>query len=269
MFKNIKYNFGITFLIITLLLLTSCSTKNISETSSDTATNSSSSEFGKSKNAESEYMGNTESRKFGASTSNNKNTPDNTPSFSNENSNNPSESDNSHNNPISSSGKTHSQNSLGNNNTDSAQDYNTDDNTDVLDTTQNNSDAEHSTCSLIIDCSSAVKSEKLSAKLLNVLPSDGIIYTNQNLEFEDGESAFDLLNRITRQNGIPMEFSSSLTSGSKYIQGINSLYEFDCGETSGWTYKVNGISPNYGCDSYTVNPDDTIIFCYVTSYEDF
>ena len=33
---------------------------------------------------------------------------------------------------------------------------------------------------------------------------------------------------------------------SVYIEGINNLYEFDCGELSGWMYKVNGWFPNYG-----------------------
>lgn len=30
---------------------------------------------------------------------------------------------------------------------------------------------------------------------------------------------------------------------SAYIEGINNLYEFDCGELSGWMYKVNGLVP--------------------------
>ena len=34
---------------------------------------------------------------------------------------------------------------------------------------------------------------------------------------------------------------------SAHIEGINNLYEFDCGELSGWMYKVNGWFPNYGC----------------------
>lgn len=49
---------------------------------------------------------------------------------------------------------------------------------------------------------------------------------------------------------------------SYYIEGINHLYEFDCGNESGWMYKVNGWFPNYGCSSYTLQGGDTIVWCY-------
>ena len=37
---------------------------------------------------------------------------------------------------------------------------------------------------------------------------------------------------------------------SYYVEGINQLYEFDCGKNSGWMYSVNGEYPNYGASSY-------------------
>lgn len=39
---------------------------------------------------------------------------------------------------------------------------------------------------------------------------------------------------------------------SAYIEGINNLYEFDCGSLSGWMYKVNEWFPNYGCSRYVL-----------------
>ena len=49
---------------------------------------------------------------------------------------------------------------------------------------------------------------------------------------------------------------------SAYIEGINNLYEFDCGELSGWMYSVNDWYPNYGCSCYTVQPGDVICWVY-------
>ena len=49
---------------------------------------------------------------------------------------------------------------------------------------------------------------------------------------------------------------------SAYIEGINNLYEFDCGELSGWMYKVNGWFPNYGCSRYQLKEGDVIEWVY-------
>ena len=63
-----------------------------------------------------------------------------------------------------------------------------------------------------------------------------------------------------------MEFKSN-TAGplciySYYVEGINNLYEFDCGEQSGWMYAVNGWYPNYGCSAYTLSDGDVIGWAY-------
>ena len=54
----------------------------------------------------------------------------------------------------------------------------------------------------------------------------------------------------------------NLMYDSSYIEGINHLYEFDCGKESGWMYKVNDWFPNYGCSAYTVESGDNIVWCY-------
>ena len=40
------------------------------------------------------------------------------------------------------------------------------------------------------------------------------------------------------------------------------MYEFDCGQYSGWMYRVNGWYPNYGCSSYDVEDGDNIEWKY-------
>ena len=49
---------------------------------------------------------------------------------------------------------------------------------------------------------------------------------------------------------------------SYYIEGLNHLYEFDCGPESGWMYKVNDWFPNYGCSAYSLKNGDKIVWCY-------
>lgn len=127
--------------------------------------------------------------------------------------------------------------------------------------TENEGSDSSNYCSFIVECNKAFESTELSQSLRDVLPKDGIIYSG-NPKFNQGESVFDLLKRLMKENGIPLEFSSSPAYGSKYIEGINSLHEFDCGELSGWTYFVNGSRPSYGCDKYIIRPGDDIRWYY-------
>ncbi len=118
-----------------------------------------------------------------------------------------------------------------------------------------------SSCAFLIDCSKALSSPNLPEKLRDALPRSGVIFSG-NVELLEGDSVFDILARVTRSGGIPMEFSSSAGFGSKYVEGINSLYEFDCGSNSGWVYFVNGVRPSVGCDKTPVNPGDDVRWYY-------
>lgn len=97
---------------------------------------------------------------------------------------------------------------------------------------------------------------------LEVLPDDGIIYPAQSVTFYEGESAFDVLLREMKNNGIHMEFVMTPIYNSNYVEGINNLYEFDCGELSGWMYKVNGWFPNYGSSRYVLEDGDVVEWVY-------
>ena len=59
-----------------------------------------------------------------------------------------------------------------------------------------------------------------------------------------------------------MECVYSANYGSVYVQGINNLYEFSCGELSGWMYRVNGVFPNYGCSKYVLKDGDVVEWVY-------
>ena len=95
-----------------------------------------------------------------------------------------------------------------------------------------------------------------------VVPQDGVIYALREVEFQDGETVFDVLARELKNNGIHIEYEYTPVYGSVYIEGIANLYEFDCGDQSGWRYKVNGKYPNYGCSSYKLKNGDRIEWIY-------
>ena len=94
------------------------------------------------------------------------------------------------------------------------------------------------------------------------IPADGVILAKTTYKGTTDNSVFDALNTLCRNNDIQLEFSYTPIYESYYIEGINYLYEFDCGSLSGWMYKVNGWFPNYGCSSYYLKDGDVIEWVY-------
>ena len=113
-----------------------------------------------------------------------------------------------------------------------------------------------------ISCETALASEELDDAIREVLPADGCILPNTRMEISEGDSVFDLLKHVCEINGIAMEFSKSPVYDSAYIEGIGHLYEFDCGNLSGWEYSVNGWYPNYGCSKAILQDGDVICWKY-------
>lgn len=94
------------------------------------------------------------------------------------------------------------------------------------------------------------------------VPSDGIILERTEYVLRPGDTVYEILDRAIRYNKIHMECIYSENYRSVYVQGINHLYEFSCGELSGWMYMVNNEFPNYGCSKYELKDGDEIIWCY-------
>ena len=88
------------------------------------------------------------------------------------------------------------------------------------------------------------------------IPSDGIILKETEVEISKGDTVYDVLAAVCKENGIL--FSANMG----YIEGINNLYETDFGDSSGWVYFVNGESPSVGCGSYELSDGDEIKWCY-------
>ena len=100
------------------------------------------------------------------------------------------------------------------------------------------------TCTISISCASILEHMELCDKeKAELVPEDGWLL-------------------VCRENKLHMEFSMTPIYNSAYIEGIGNLYEFDCGETSGWMYKVNDWFPNYGCSRYQLQNGDVVEWEY-------
>ena len=129
-------------------------------------------------------------------------------------------------------------------------------------------DAEY-TCTLSISCATILDNMDLCNKeKRELVPEDGWILKPMTVTFYEGESVFNILQRTCKQQKIHMEFENTPIYNSAYIEGINNLYEFDVGNTSGWMYKVNGWFPNYGCSRYQLQNGDVIEWVYTCDLGD-
>ncbi len=119
------------------------------------------------------------------------------------------------------------------------------------------------TCTISISCSTINDNMDLcDPAKKDLVPVDGWILRPTTVTFYEGESVFNVLQRVCKQKKIHMEFENAPIYNSAYIEGINNLYEFDVGELSGWMYKVNEWFPNYGCSRYALKDGDVICWVY-------
>lgn len=119
------------------------------------------------------------------------------------------------------------------------------------------------TCTFSIECSTILNNlSELDPDKREMVPSNGVILEPTTVTFYEGESVFDVLQRLCQEKGIHMESSWTPIYNSAYIEGIHNLYEFDCGNLSGWMYRVNGWYPNYGCSRYQLAQGDKVEWRY-------
>ena len=118
-------------------------------------------------------------------------------------------------------------------------------------------------CSLTVRCDTILNNmENLTPEKVQLVPENGTILPVIELEFSEGDTVFDVLERELKNRKIHFEFSKVSMYDSTYIEGIGNLYEFDCGNLSGWLYRVNGQVPSVGCSQYKLKNGDNIEFLY-------
>ena len=124
-----------------------------------------------------------------------------------------------------------------------------------------------SVCTISISCASILEHpDWLNMEKVDLVPADGVLLPAEEVGIEEGESVFDLLKRVCREKKIHMEFSETPLYQSAYIEGIGNLYEFDCGEGSGWMYRVNGAFPNVGCSRWMLSDGDVVEWVYTCDF---
>ena len=118
-------------------------------------------------------------------------------------------------------------------------------------------------CTIAIYCDTILDNwDNLDTAKASFVPQDGVVLKPVTVEFTEGETVFDVLQRVCEVYDIQIEYSWTPMYDSYYVEGIHNLYEFDCGFQSGWMYKVNEWFPNYGCSSYSLTGGESIVWCY-------
>lgn len=124
------------------------------------------------------------------------------------------------------------------------------------------------TCTVSISCATILDNlDKFNPEKIELVPEDGWILKPTKVTFNEGESAYDLLVKVCKENKIHMTARWTPIYNSHYIESINNIKEFDCPtdrfhNTSGWMYCVNDWYPNYGISRYQLKKDDIVEFNY-------
>ena len=118
-------------------------------------------------------------------------------------------------------------------------------------------------CTITIVCDTILdNTDNLNEEKAPFVPKDGTILPKTKVSFAEGDTVFEVLNKVCEAADIQIEYSYTPLYESYYIEGINHLYEFDCGPESGWMYKVDEWFPNYGCSAYKLKDGQDIVWCY-------
>lgn len=113
-----------------------------------------------------------------------------------------------------------------------------------------------------IDCLTILQNMDNLEKGKEKYVGDGWILKTTKVKCKKGQTVYDILEQVCKAYSIQMENSYTPLYGSNYIEGIGNLYEFDCGNLSGWMYNVDGWYPNYGCSRYVLKAGEAIQWRY-------
>lgn len=102
--------------------------------------------------------------------------------------------------------------------------------------------------------------EVISTVSVEIIGVDGVM-AQGNVSYETGDTAYDVLAKLSSQKGISVSASNSW-GAYVYVSAIGGLAERDYGGMSGWYYKVNGVKPDIGAGGYTVQANDKVVWYY-------
>jgi hypothetical protein len=90
----------------------------------------------------------------------------------------------------------------------------------------------------------------------------GTVIAAESVILATGDTATGVLKRVAKAHRLSYEIRGS--GEMTYVEGIDGLYEFDDGPTSGWKFRVNGIVPDIGAGSYKLKPGDQLEWFYTS-----
>jgi cytoskeletal protein RodZ len=88
----------------------------------------------------------------------------------------------------------------------------------------------------------------------------GTVIAAESVVLATGDTAAGVLKRVAKAHRLSYEIRGS--GEMTYVEGIDGLYEFDDGPTSGWKFRVNGIVPDIGAGAYKLKPGDLLEWFY-------
>ena len=116
-------------------------------------------------------------------------------------------------------------------------------------------------CHVQIDCLDVLEHpETLKEEKSEIIPKDGIFFA-EDASFSQGETVYEVLIRVLQNEKLQYE-----KDATNYILAVGNLYSGDCGELSGWLYRVNGESPIVGITEYVLQDGDEVRFYFVTDF---
>ncbi len=123
------------------------------------------------------------------------------------------------------------------------------------------------TCQLLISCATIFDNiADLAPGKENYLPEGGIIFPLSTVEFTEGDSIIDILITTCNDADIQIDCEYYPIYDSYYIQGINYIYEEDCGSMSGWIIKLNGEFLNSSTNTVFPKSGDVIEILYTCAF---
>ena len=94
---------------------------------------------------------------------------------------------------------------------------------------------------------------------------NGIIASRAVVKVPENASVYDALHTFCLENDIQME-ASGTSFGTAYIRGINHLYEFDGGISSGWVFLVNRVYATSGASNVHLKEGDEVWWFYTLAF---
>lgn len=92
----------------------------------------------------------------------------------------------------------------------------------------------------------------------------GTVLAEEAIDLSEADTPAEVLIRAAKAHRLSYEIRGS--GALTYIEGIDGLYEFDDGPTSGWKFRVNGQIASIGAGVYELKPGDRLEWFY--GYED-